>query len=463
MPWPTPQDYNEAVQNPQTAFTDADLRLGQPELTPLGLPRPRSGNFACVYKIQSRGQPWAARCFLKEVPDLQRRYGAISPYLESVKLPSTVPFTYIPSGISLRGRGYPLLKMQWIQGQSLNSFVGKTLLCPAALLSLARVLLRIMADLRAVSIAHGDLQHDNILVVGDQLHLIDYDGMFVPALAGNQSNELGHRNYQLPSRTAWDYGPYLDNFSAWVIYVSLAALAVHPELWNAYRGGDQCLIFRREDFVKPQSSAILRDLNSSRNDQLRFIVDLFVGLFFLSPQDVSALDGNLPEIKVEPIKHWWGDFVEPAGGQAKQAPQAPKPEEQHVGVDPGWIIDSLAADNPVKRVAFQSNPKQLRIIIVASLAGVFLLRDCLSKCRHRTCFYWRIGFGLNVLLCVARWSSDPSCIDSKLFKKESKVFFRRVRQHQALIDSIRAERLTVQKRTGKDRAEVSATKKARAR
>src|SRR5271170_6080334 len=80
MPWPTPQDYNEAVQNPRGAFTDLDLRAGQPELTPLGLPRPISGNFACVYKIQAGRQRWAARCFISEVIDQQRRYEVISTY-----------------------------------------------------------------------------------------------------------------------------------------------------------------------------------------------------------------------------------------------------------------------------------------------------------------------------------------------------------------------------------------------
>ena len=66
---------------------------------------------------------------------------------------------------------------------------------PDTLLSLAKVWVRMMADLKAVSIAHGDLQHGNVVVVGDQLRLIDYDNMFVPGLAGKQSNECGHRNY----------------------------------------------------------------------------------------------------------------------------------------------------------------------------------------------------------------------------------------------------------------------------
>src|SRR5665213_3526879 len=256
MGWPTPQDYNEAVQNPRLSFADSDLRTGQPELNQLGLPRAIAGNFACVYKIQNGGQRWAARCFNSEVSVQQRRYEVISTYLAKAAIPYTVQFIYIPMGIKVLGRPYPLLKMQWVDGESLISFVGRSIGYPDTLVSLAKVWARMMADLQEVSIAHGDLQHGNVLVVGDQLRLIDYDGMFVPGLAGEQSNECGHRNYQLPTRTGWHYGPYLDNFSAWVIFVTLVALAVHPELWTKYRGGDECLIFRKEDFLQPERSTI---------------------------------------------------------------------------------------------------------------------------------------------------------------------------------------------------------------
>src|SRR6266850_724274 len=104
MSWPTLQDYNEAVQNPRSAFSDSDLQNGQAELTQLGLPRAIAGNFACVYKIQTSGQRWAARCFSSEVSDQQRRYEVISTYLAKVALPYTVQFTYIPTGIKVQGR-----------------------------------------------------------------------------------------------------------------------------------------------------------------------------------------------------------------------------------------------------------------------------------------------------------------------------------------------------------------------
>ena len=327
MRWPTPQDYNEAVQNPRLAFTDPDLRLGQPELTRLGLPRPICGNFACVYNIRSNGQRWAARCFMNDVPDLQHRYSAISQCLTKANLPYTVPFTYLSGGIKLQGRSYPLVKMQWVQGEPLNVFVGRTIWYPQTLLSLAKGWLQVITALRALNIAHGDLQHGNILVTGGGLHLIDYDGMFVPALAGDQSNELGHRNYQLPSRSGHDYGPYLDNFSAWVVYVSLVALAVHPELWSTYDGGDECLIFRKEDFKNPKKSAILRYLKSSPNDQLRVLIDLFVSLFVLSPRDVPSPNGSLPQITVTPRKPWWDGF-----------PKTPPPRVQPTSTAPRYPV-----------------------------------------------------------------------------------------------------------------------------
>ena len=53
MPWPTPQDYQEAIQSPSLCFSDPDLHSGIVEEDRLGLPRPISGGFAVVYKVRS--------------------------------------------------------------------------------------------------------------------------------------------------------------------------------------------------------------------------------------------------------------------------------------------------------------------------------------------------------------------------------------------------------------------------
>ncbi|MEZ4533615.1 MAG: hypothetical protein R3D26_01185 [Cyanobacteriota/Melainabacteria group bacterium] len=44
-----------------------------------------------------------------------------------------------------------------------------------------RLLIKRMYDRR---IAHGDLQHGNILIEDDRMVLVDYDGMYVPSPVG---------------------------------------------------------------------------------------------------------------------------------------------------------------------------------------------------------------------------------------------------------------------------------------
>ena len=133
MAWPTPQDYNEAIQNPKANFYDPDLRTAKPELTKLGLPRPITGNFASVYRMSDTGRDVAVRCFFREFADMPERYAAISACLNSVKLPYTVGFTYLANGIKVRAGRYPVLKMDWVKGNLLDEYMranltdGKTL------------------------------------------------------------------------------------------------------------------------------------------------------------------------------------------------------------------------------------------------------------------------------------------------------------------------------------------------
>jgi Tol biopolymer transport system component len=318
MPWPTPQDYNEAVQNPELAFADPELQVGRPELTPLGLPRAITGGFASVYKLQCPQRTWAVRCFLRQFHDYERRYDAISKHLARVQLPYTVGFTFLRKGISVRGQWYPILKMEWVPGEPLNVFLERQLENRSTLLSLAEQWVEMVKALQQASIAHGDLQHGNVLVVGEQLRLIDYDGMYVPALAGAGSHEVGHRNYQHPRRTESDFGPSLDNFSAWVVWVSLIAVAADPGLWRQFGGGDEALLFRRRDFEKPEASDVFRALERHRDKQIQLAVALLKAFLSLEPRDVPSLDGQILPITVPTVAgrtdggSWIEDYVRTA-------------------------------------------------------------------------------------------------------------------------------------------------------
>ena len=293
MSWPAHQDYSEAVQNPLAAFADAELKRGQVEVNNLGLPKPCSGAFAVVFRIKVPSRSWAVKCFTSEVPDQHQHYDAISKHLAGARLSHIVPFTYLPAGIKVQGRTYPLLKMEWIQGDSLGVFIERNLNNPTALRALADKWIKMIAALQAAGIAHGDLQHGNILVVGGEFRLIDYDGMFVPALRGRRSGELGQRNYQHPARTESHFAPQLDNFSAWLIWFSIKVLIVHPDVWRKYNGGDECLILRKEDFLDPSNSGVLRELSNSPNNEIQALTELFVSFQKLSPLGVPPIDENI--------------------------------------------------------------------------------------------------------------------------------------------------------------------------
>src|SRR3990172_11707056 len=198
MPWPTPQDYNEAIQSPTLCFDNPELRAGQPEVTPLGLPRPNSGQFASVYRIHSGQRDWAVKCFLNELSDSQERYAAIGAHLAAAKLPFMVGFYFLPKSIKVKGNWYPILKMEWVNGESLQAHIERNLHNQSALLKLAGGWVNMLKVLQSASISHGDLQHGNVLLSNGDFKLVDYDGMYVPALAGKSSHELGHRNYQHP-------------------------------------------------------------------------------------------------------------------------------------------------------------------------------------------------------------------------------------------------------------------------
>ena len=206
MPWPLSQDYNEAIQNPAQCFADPELRQGEADTNELGLPAPRSGNFADVYAVVTGQRKWAVKCFTRQIPGLQERYQQISLHLAQAKLPFMVDFTFLERGIRVRGDWYPVLKMQWVEGFTLNQYVKSSLDKPQVLDVLCQLWVKLAGRLRDANIAHCDLQHGNVLLVPGSkaaslaLRLIDYDGLWVPALADAPSGEVGHPNYQYPQR-----------------------------------------------------------------------------------------------------------------------------------------------------------------------------------------------------------------------------------------------------------------------
>lgn len=377
MGWPTPQDYNEAVQSPRVCFGDPELKSGQVETDKLGLPRPISGRFAVVYKIRCGSKDFAVRCFQNDVPDQNARYAAISDHLKRVHLHYTVGFEFQSEGIRIKGLWYPILKMEWIVGVPLNLYIEQNLRNPVALYNLANRWMSMAQALRSASIAHGDLQDGNVLVVGNDLKLIDYDGMYVPALSGRPSNEVGHRNYQHPNRTAMDYALYLDNFSDWVIYLSIVALAIDPGLWTRLKAGDECLLFRKEDYNPSSGSTALSILSKHSDTRLRNLASVFESMLYLLPAQVppltssDAVDLNSLPQPVQPSSgsSWLTDHLKQSTPTPSGNPRAPQPSPPISS--PTWIIDFITPSTATK--TFQRPLGNLRAAMAALLCIMMLV------------------------------------------------------------------------------------------
>ncbi len=323
--WPSMVDYQEAVQSPPSAFTSYELRCGTPVANKLGMPRPISGTFASVYELVSGGRRWAVKCFLRNIPDLHQRYSKISEHLKKCRwLRYFATFEYQDKGILVQGKSFPLVKMEWLDGYPLNTFIEQNLTRRRVLAKLKKTWVKLLADLRSAHIAHGDLQHGNVLVrPNGDLRLIDYDGMWVPALAGEGSNETGHPDYQDPGRTQKDFHAGVDEFSDAVIQIAICAVIRDKSLWDKYNNGDN-LLFRRRDFLDPRSSPLIADLRALGDPEIREKLEFVL--------NACARHGKVPgkkpgDPRAPAPAAWLSDYVEDyrATPESVSSPRSSRP------------------------------------------------------------------------------------------------------------------------------------------
>ncbi|MFF1451125.1 hypothetical protein ACFVYF_23750 [Streptomyces sp. NPDC058274] len=330
LAFPSGREYQEALQNTAVCFLDRDLRGALPQTNKLGLPRPISGQFASVFSLtNTAGRRFALKCFTSHVRDQQDRYEAISDKLSviaphSLSQPWRIGFDYVPAGILVNGSRFPVLKMDWVEAVTLSNWLDHHYADTAAVRELAERFAELTADLATHDIAHGDLQHGNLLVAQDgTFRLVDYDGMFVPALRGRHSTERGHRNYQSPARGDDDFDGTLDHFSNWVIYMALRAVAADPSLWTRLHEPDgEYLLLAEDDFKNPAGSVRLSTLLSHTDRTVR---DLAEQIKVLAWQPLPLV----PRLSMTVA--------------ATTGPHIPGPRTAGAGRRPDWLDDHVTA------------------------------------------------------------------------------------------------------------------------
>ena len=232
MPYPQITEYHEAVQHPQLAFVDPELKQGAVAENNLGLPLVMSGGFALTYAVTTARKKCAVRCFHREIPAIQQKYDAIAKKLRSLPNGYFVDFDFQQAGINVRQQTFPIVRMDWVEGDTLGIWLDKHIDDPRGL-EKARVEFACIARFLAQKgIAHGDIQNGNVMVENGRIRLIDYDGMFVPGMHPSNGSETGHRHFQHPERRVSDFGPEMDRFSFIALDLSLRAIIEDKSLYR---------------------------------------------------------------------------------------------------------------------------------------------------------------------------------------------------------------------------------------
>ncbi len=265
-PWPSATDYIDAVQHPALVFTYGEMKEARFDLDMYGIPDGCTGSNAVVFRAMLGPKTVALRCFISQAGLSQQRYLALARHVRDDALGARwmVPATWWDEAVRVKGQQRPVVEMEWVDGRPLDIYVGS--LCqsqPGALNLLADRWREMLCQLAVAEVAHGDLQHGNVLVdqTTSAIRLVDLDSAWVPGMEGlAPPAETGHQAFRHPNRPHSDqWGPHMDTFAGLVVLVSLVALAHRPELWGAYNNGDN-LIFTADDFVAVDATPLWTDL-----------------------------------------------------------------------------------------------------------------------------------------------------------------------------------------------------------
>lgn len=316
--WPSHTDYQDAIQNPHICFEDEGLKTGEVGCDMLGMPKVMSGNFACVYSLRTGADRWAIRCFVRQVLGQQGRYSRMSQHLCGLGLPCLVTFEYYLRGIKHRNEWYPIVKMQWVDGLPLNQWMEENFDKPEVLKEMLVKWRTMVNSLRAHSLAHGDLQHGNIMITPEnEIRLVDYDGMYTPAFKG-KSPELGHANFQHPRRTPDFYNEELDNFAALVIHTSLLALVDQPDLFKKFYTGDN-ILFLSKDYNNVAQSQIIKTLKEHKNPVVQKMAALLERLCLVDISQVPVYETVIAAIDTGTLDQILAKLPEPSAAPATAA------------------------------------------------------------------------------------------------------------------------------------------------
>lgn len=301
MNYPLISEYVQSIKFSEENFDKLSNLC--PVLDEDGNPVMFSGNFAIVFKMQDKqtGKLHAVKCFLREQEGREESYKLIASELEYVSSTFLTPIQYLEKEIfvdTTQGEDteFPVLLMDWVEGLTLDKYIRNNIHDPYKLALITYQFCRMGSWLLSQEFAHGDLKPDNIIVREDgQLVLVDYDGMFVPAMRGQKARELGSVDYRHPLRREDVFNGNIDDFSIASIALSLKVISLKPELFDEFGEGDRLLLCAK-DYIDLKHSLALNSIQKMIDDTE--LLQL-LGLFYLaySKNELSKVSYHLLKLK----------------------------------------------------------------------------------------------------------------------------------------------------------------------
>ena len=281
MQYPLISEYLAAIRD---AHDNLDkLSHLVPVLDNYGEPYRSSGAFAVVFKMKDEqtGKCYALKCFTEEQEGRAEAYRKIAEELEFVDSPYITSVKYLEKELfvdsNCEDEEFPVLLMDWIEGETMETYIADHYTDTHAMAMLCYRFCKMAAWLRSQSFAHGDIKPDNIMVRPDgTLTLVDYDGMFVPAMKGQKSPTIGTKDFSHPLRTIDDFDETIDDFALASIALSLKAISLNPSLLNEYGASDR-LLFSAADYLdlsKSKTMTALQDLLA--DEETRTLLSMFL-------------------------------------------------------------------------------------------------------------------------------------------------------------------------------------------
>ena len=271
MQYPLISEYLASVREANDNL--ATLSHLVPVLDKYGEPYRSSGAFAVVFKMKNEqtGKCYALKCFTEEQEGRAEAYRQIAEELEFVDSPYITSVKYLEKELfvdsNCESDEFPVLLMDWIEGETMETYVADHYTDSQAMSMLCYRFCKMAAWLRSQSFAHGDIKPDNIMVRPDgTLTLVDYDGMFVPAMKGQKSPTVGTKDFSHPLRTTSDFDETIDDFALASIALSLKAISLNPSLLQTYGASDR-LLFSAADYLDLSKSNTFAALQSLLADE----------------------------------------------------------------------------------------------------------------------------------------------------------------------------------------------------